>query len=147
MSETYNKCRVISAGYRYSMYFVFSDLFQDLSNKIAKRFVTVEMKFQNVSYDTRDVFVKDFYKYSNTFVRRCILYFGNVSRILISWNVVTKRRGRLLKFTRGRKKMQRLFEGDNRIKPLQGAQVFHYFFRRFYKLRRHIFLRVHLRLV
>lgn len=66
------------------MYFVFSDLFQNLSDTIAKCFLTVEMKFQNVSYNTRDVFVEGFCKYSNTFVRRCILYFGNVSRILIS---------------------------------------------------------------
>lgn len=66
------------------MYFVFSDLFRNLSDTIVKCFATVEMKFQNVSYNTRDVFVKSFCKYSNTFVRRCILYFRNVSRILIS---------------------------------------------------------------
>lgn len=44
----------------------------------------------------------------------------------------TEHRGRLLKFTRGHKKMRRLsVEQDNRIKPFEGAQVFHYFFGRF----------------
>lgn len=75
ISETYNKCRVISAGYRYSVYFVFSDLFQHLSNKIVKRFVTVEMKFQYVSYNTRDIFVKGFYSKYSYFCRTLYLVF------------------------------------------------------------------------